>query len=344
MLRAFHRETSMSAFLIMTASLVVGLFLVAAALTFVARSMRYPKPGFRRSLLVVGAWIGMNLVAFYLTMTISDPPETPFKSLLSAVLCLVLLLLEVAMVRFIQRPSLLKALGGWALLMIVRLGFVVIMLLCVRGPLVEAFRAPTLSMAPTLLGDHAVTVCPRCGGPGLYSLDEDSLRLQRALGAQLRAVEGFCMQCRQSVSAPLASLTPVPADRFFATKFLTPKRWVLVVFKNRGLNLVKRLVAFPGETIAIDDQGKISLNGQPLTPPPGVPAQFRWLDTSGMPGPSMALKPNDPIHLGPDDYFVIGDFAERSSDSRIFGPIHKANIVGVVSLIYWPPTRVRIVR
>jgi nickel-type superoxide dismutase maturation protease len=40
-----------------------------------------------------------------------------------------------------------------------------------------------------------------------------------------------------------------------------------------------------------------------------------------------------------DEWFVAGDNAEWSTDSRSFGPVPQATIVGRVRYIYWPPGR-----
>jgi type IV secretory pathway protease TraF len=48
--------------------------------------------------------------------------------------------------------------------------------------------------------------------------------------------------------------------------------------------------------------------------------------------------------LGPDDFFVLGDFTAASSDSRDWGPVPRANLVGVATVIYWPPSAWRILR
>ncbi|HEX5244232.1 MAG TPA: S26 family signal peptidase [Tepidisphaeraceae bacterium] len=50
------------------------------------------------------------------------------------------------------------------------------------------------------------------------------------------------------------------------------------------------------------------------------------------------------ITLGNDEYFFIGDNADESGDSRLYGPSHRVDVVGVVDLIYWPIGKLRIVR
>ncbi len=45
--------------------------------------------------------------------------------------------------------------------------------------------------------------------------------------------------------------------------------------------------------------------------------------------------------LEPNEYWVVGETEARSTDSRRFGPVAKADIKGVVRLRYWPPSRLR---
>jgi signal peptidase I len=57
--------------------------------------------------------------------------------------------------------------------------------------------------------------------------------------------------------------------------------------------------------------------------------------------------PGDEIEdriLGEDEYWVEGDFAQRSTDSRAFGPVSAGLLKAKAILIYWPPERRRAVR
>jgi nickel-type superoxide dismutase maturation protease len=70
------------------------------------------------------------------------------------------------------------------------------------------------------------------------------------------------------------------------------------------------------------------------------------LEHPGRPGfelvKRLAGSPGTSVHgrqLGPDEYWVLGDRTEASTDSRSFGPISSAAITGVVRFRYWPPSR-----
>ena len=41
-----------------------------------------------------------------------------------------------------------------------------------------------------------------------------------------------------------------------------------------------------------------------------------------------------------DSHFVVGDNATNSHDCRDFGPLPRQSIVGKVTRIYWPPSRI----
>ncbi|MDD5347838.1 MAG: signal peptidase I, partial [Candidatus Omnitrophica bacterium] len=45
-----------------------------------------------------------------------------------------------------------------------------------------------------------------------------------------------------------------------------------------------------------------------------------------------------------DSYFVLGDNSGSSQDSRYWGFVPKENVLGKAIVIYWPLTRIRILR
>jgi type IV secretory pathway protease TraF len=48
--------------------------------------------------------------------------------------------------------------------------------------------------------------------------------------------------------------------------------------------------------------------------------------------------------LGEDEYWVEGDFAHRSTDSREFGAVRLEHLKAKVVLVYWPLERRRLIR
>lgn len=98
----------------------------------------------------------------------------------------------------------------------------------------------------------------------------------------------------------------------------------LGVVRPRDKELIKRIVALPGETVAGVD-GTVVVDGRPLREP--------YLDggRAGDFGP--VLVPDG--HL-----FVMGDNRGNSKDSRVFGPIDEDLVVGRAIARVWPPGRV----
>ncbi len=102
-------------------------------------------------------------------------------------------------------------------------------------------------------------------------------------------------------------------------RFKDFQRGDLVIFKSfEGKKLVKRIVGLPGEKVEISG-GEVKINGQVL-------------DESAYLAKGTVTKGEMSVTLGPDEYFVLGDNRAHSSDSRLFGPIKKKNIIGKVAL------------
>jgi signal peptidase I len=130
----------------------------------------------------------------------------------------------------------------------------------------------------------------------------------------------------------------------------------MIVFRypaDPSVNYVKRLVGLPGEELYIRD-GAVWINGQRLEPPDEVGGieYLMTIEISGHPLPTSAGSMH-PARLGPDEYFVLGDFSAESSDSRFWeqgAPGHppyavpESHIIGVVTHIYWPISRWRTFR
>lgn len=82
---------------------------------------------------------------------------------------------------------------------------------------------------------------------------------------------------------------------------------------------IKRLMGLPGDHIEIHD-GRVWINGQALNEPyiSGPPTYTgSWV-------------------LGADQYFVLGDNRNNSSDSHAWGAITEEDIIGKAIFRYWP--------
>jgi signal peptidase I len=96
-------------------------------------------------------------------------------------------------------------------------------------------------------------------------------------------------------------------------------------------DLVKRVVALPGETLETR-AGRVFINGRPLEEP--------YLE-NGTKTCAPNSNPTNCADIGamkiPEDHvFVMGDNRTASKDSRFFDPIEESSIVGRVFVRIWP--------
>ena len=134
------------------------------------------------------------------------------------------------------------------------------------------------------------------------------------------------------------------SDRVLANRFIyhfrSPHRGDIVVFQTpprtelppprgcgTGGTFVKRVVGLPGETIE-GRSGRVLVDGKPLDEP--------YLDQLARDG----ITPFARRRIPDDEYFMMGDNRGQSCDSREWGPVPRAKIIGEVFAVYWPPQRI----
>jgi signal peptidase I len=123
-------------------------------------------------------------------------------------------------------------------------------------------------------------------------------------------------------------------DRVFVNKLSyrlhDPNRGDVVVLHQLSgtseRDLIKRVIALPGETIEVRDCGVI-IDGRPLDEPYLDPQIVTPGNCGGDVAPTMV----------PDDHvFVMGDNRAGSLDSRNLGPIDEDELVGRAFVVFWP--------
>ena len=220
-------------------------------------------------------------------------------------------------------------------------GFVILAVLyfAVSPYLFGSYAMPLNSMAPTIVGEHWEAICPQCGRRG-YSLIRKENQGPDTL-------DMICEQFHHSRDVATSQVTK-QGDHFLVSKFSKPQRWDIVTFRypaKPSTIYAKRLVGLPGELIHIAD-GAVWVNFEKLTPPEnirGITYEIEdWGDESG------SLR--NPARLGPDEYFVLGDFTARSYDSRYWSTysddrpsfaVPESHLEGVATHIIWPLNRMR---
>lgn len=105
-----------------------------------------------------------------------------------------------------------------------------------------------------------------------------------------------------------------------------PQRGDIVVFHyphDPADDYIKRVIGLPGETVELRGQ-QVYINGVQLEEP--------YLNEPCTP----RACPDRTWALGANEFFVMGDNRNHSTDSRAFGPIQRANIIGEALLRYYP--------
>jgi len=120
-------------------------------------------------------------------------------------------------------------------------------------------------------------------------------------------------------------------------RFNDPQRFDIIVFPYRyqkDTYYIKRIIGLPGETVQIDGEGNIYIDGEVLEESYGR-------ETMESPG-----RAYEEIKLEDDEYFVLGDNRNNSSDSRdpSVGNIRRSEIIGRAWLRIWPFSKFGILR
>jgi signal peptidase I len=172
----------------------------------------------------------------------------------------------------------------------------------IQAFLVKPYRIPSESMVPTLVKGQRVLVNrigERFGPPGVGAI----VVFHPPTGAEDGG--GTC-----GATPPQGEVCNQP----------TPQK--------ASVNFIKRVVAGPGDRIAIQN-GHVILNGKRQSEPFAEPCGG---------GPDCNFP--QPVTVPAGHYFMMGDNRGSSDDSRFWGPVPEAWIIGQAFATYWPPKRI----
>ena len=104
------------------------------------------------------------------------------------------------------------------------------------------------------------------------------------------------------------------------------ERGDLCGFSYSNKILIKRVIGLPGDTIVIDPEGTVYINGYALEEP--------YLTEKGLGECDLEF----PYEVPQETYFLMGDQRLTSIDSRssVIGAVNKEQIVGKIFLRVWP--------
>jgi len=117
-----------------------------------------------------------------------------------------------------------------------------------------------------------------------------------------------------------------------------PQRGDIVIMRDpydNSKDFIKRVIGLPGEKILIQ-QGHVYINGR-LLDEPYLRQDEAWTTNANWP-PAGSPGAGQPFQLQSNEYFVMGDNRNASSDSRLFGPIQRDRIEAHAWLRIWPAT------
>ncbi len=119
-------------------------------------------------------------------------------------------------------------------------------------------------------------------------------------------------------------------------RFTDPERYDIIIFPyqyEEGKYYIKRIIGMPGETVLIEN-GEVYINGELL----GETYGAEVMESAGI--------ASEEIVLGDNEYFVLGDNRNNSSDSRdpSVGVLDGDDIIGKAIVRIWPLSEIGVIK
>jgi len=122
-----------------------------------------------------------------------------------------------------------------------------------------------------------------------------------------------------------------PYDRGQVVVLRPPASWTA-----RDEPFIKRVIGLAGDTVEVRPDGRVAVNGVAIDEP------YLFRDDGGVVEPTEASGQTRWV-VPAGELFVLGDHRQESADSRVFGPIPVASVIGRGVVRYWPLSDVGII-
>jgi len=200
-----------------------------------------------------------------------------------------------------------KSIAGSVVELVVIVAAALGLALAIQAFVVKPYRIPSGSMLPTLRINQRVLV-NRLGN------DFSSPHLgEIVVFHPPRNFDGGCADQNEGVDSDGAADT---------------KPCGVAQTDRSAETFIKRVVGLPGDRIRITD-GHVYRDGVRESDPYIVPC-----------GGGGSCSFSGSITVPKGDYYMMGDNRPDSEDSRFWGPVPRAWIIGKAFFTYWPPTRI----
>ncbi|MDO5725339.1 MAG: signal peptidase I [Tissierellia bacterium] len=152
------------------------------------------------------------------------------------------------------------------------------------------------------------------------------------IATAFRFLVGFTVQINGISMEPTFYHNEMVFSATYPVKLGNIKRGDIVIVKRTSEHedVIKRILAIPGDTLEFSND-RVILNGKTLNEP-----YINKAESAFYPAMTYVLKENE--------YFILGDNRGHSTDSRMYGPINKDTIRGVVKFRYYPFDRIGIIK
>jgi signal peptidase I len=329
-------------------TLIVSTGLSAFFLWLCARLLKAPQATFWRAFLAIVIVLGVGVLGLFahygLASAFGVGQLLPFLIADLIVVIVQLLLVWLTFARVFQ-TTFPRGILIWLVNLVPSVGLAIAVVVPLRLFIANAYTVPTNAMAPTIVGWHRIEDCPKCQG----NLVVPAIAPDDPWLAAIPPPEddiAICSTCKQATRFKPGKTPARPSDRILVNQLIPWQRWDIIVFRfprDPTKKYVFRLVGLPGESIYIKE-GAVWVNDIKQE----TPAELAGLSYTPIIGDVAGLTghgtPEEPMRLGPNECFVLGDFPQRSSDSRDWGPVPVENIEGVACAIYWPMNRWKVFR